>query len=481
MKTLPAPEENSNQEHFHLEYWIAIVKRRRKAFLVVFGVLMIISVIGLFFEAPIYRSEFVIYFPDPQTPMIGGTSGMGNLDISQDLIMGVLGQRPPDLQQYAISILDSRTLYDKILDKYGNQLFPDLPEDTPRIKLRDQLKREIINIQIVPNKTIPVKVETHDAQLSYDVARFYLEEYKKFEEEAMLTASKRKRVHLEGQREIISKKLNDAQYEMMSFQQTKQVVDLDSETKQAIESLSNLKFYETVLKTEKMRSQEKLSALRGKMKEMVKISRHSEPSTILYTDPVIASLHTRVTQLKIQLVEERKSKTDEHPRIVALNSSIDSLMDKIKKRVEEISSTIDVNLQTDLVMAELEYSSLDAQHRALEEEISKGSKILEKYPDIRVSYNKLQKRIDSYQSILFMIEQEYEMARIEEEREGGQAQVLDPPNLPEPNLFPTILYKVYVAIGYAFIVGLMAAFYVEYTHRVVDNVKLSIESEGVQT
>lgn len=479
MNTPQASENSNSKEHFHLEYWVAIVRRRKRVFFIVAGIIMVVSIIGLLFQSPSYCSEFVIYFPDPQNPIIGGTSVFRNLDLAQGLVGG-MGQQPPDLQQYAISILDSRTMYDKILDKYENQIFPDLKKGSSRVKLRDDLKRRILNIQVLPSKIIPVKVVTHDPQLSYDVARFYLDEYRKFEEKAMLTASKRKRVHLEEQKKIIEKKLNDAQYAMMNYQQSKRVVDLDNETAKAIESISNLKFYETVMKTEKMRSQEKLSAMREKMKKIINISKDSEPGAILYADPVISNLNTRLIQLKIQLIEEKKTKTDEHPDIVSLNDSISGIMEKLRKRIEEISNNVDVNLQADLVMAEIEYNSLDAQHRALENEISKASKTLEKYPDIRVSYNKFQKKIDSYQSILYMIEEEYEKARIEEEREGGQAQILDPPNMPEPSIYPTILYRIFLAAGYAFVIGLMAVFYVEYSHRAIDNMKISLKSEGGQ-
>lgn len=479
MKTLQASEDCAGKEHIHLEYWIAIVRRRIKVFIIVAGIIMLVSTIGLLFQSPSYCSEFVIYFPDPQNSIIGGTSVFRNLDLAQGLVGG-MGQQPPDLQQYAISILDSRTIYDKILDKYEKQIFPDMQKGSSRVKLRDDLKRRILNIQVLPSKIIPVKVTTHDPKLSYDVAKFYLEEYRKFEEKAMLTASKRKRVHLEKQKKLIEKKLNDAQYAMMSYQQSKRVVDLDNETKLAIESFSQLKLYETVLKTEMMRAQEKLSAMKEKMKKIVEISKNSEPSATLYADPVVSNLNTRLIQLKIQLIDEKKSKTDEHPDVVSLNDSIKGIMEKLRKRIEEISNSVDVNLYADLVMAEIEYNSLEAQHKALENEISKLNKTLDKYPGIKVSYNKLQKNIESYQSILYLMEEEYEKARIEEEREGGQAQIMDPPNMPEPSIYPTIIYRIFLAAGYAFVIGLMAVFYVEYSNRAVDNMKNSLNSEGGQ-
>lgn len=472
MKTRQTPENSNDQEHFNLEYWLAILKRRRKVFMAVAGVIFLISIIGVFRAAPTYRSEFAIYFPTPQTQILPASSNIvEQMGISPELIGQFLGQKVPDLQDYAIAILDSRTLKDKILDKYGDRIFPDLPPDYPRVKERDLLTNRVINIQILPKKMVPVKVETNDPRLSYEVAKFYLEEYKKFEEKAMLTAAKRKRVHLEKQKKVISKKLNDAMYAMSRFEQSKKVVDLDSETQQAIKALSELKFYESIIESEKKRALETLSALKEKMKTSIEASQDQASSAILSKDPVISSLFSQVTQLQVQLVEEKKTKTDNHPDIISLKSSIDTLKEKIRERLKEISSTVNTNTQVDLVMAEVEYKSLDAQHQALKEEIRKSRKVLERYPEIRVTYNKLQRKIDSYQAILSMVEEEYEKARIEEEREGGQAQILDYPNLPDASSGPSVLYRMMVALGYSFIFGLMAVFYVEYTHRTIDNIK----------
>jgi len=475
LETIKSPEINNDDSHFNLEYWLRIVYRRRKTFLYVVLISFVVLALLLAFSKKKYMAVTSIYFPVSETSYLpmGNFRGLQQMNLNVDLISQFIGAPRANLQDYALAILDSRTMRDKLIDKFRAEMFPELPPDYPRVKLYRKLN-QVVNLQLNPYNIIEIRVETGSPEDSRKIAQFYADEYKKFEAGAMITVSKRKRVHLEKQKDIIKKKLNDLEYQLSEFEKSKKVVDIDSETLEAVKNLAETQKYYVLVDSEESRAYKKLEALKEKLKTKVSIAGSDLASSTVFEDPVISSLSTNIVTLQVKLIEEQKSKTEKNPDIIMIKNRIEAYRKQLKKHLEAYFRSVESNISPALIEADVEWRSLAAQKDAITDLINKQKKALEKYPDLKVTFNRLNRDIQIYTSILMMVEEEYEKARIEEEREGFQVQVLDEPNLPDAPSAPNVPYSLTLSLGYALLLGLTAVFYLEYTDKIFANVRKKV-------
>ena len=114
------------REHFSLIYWLSILRRRKVFFFAFFLPIFLVSAILLITSPKQYRATATFYFPVTATPylppMITGVGG----DIAGggvEKLSSFFGQGQPNLQDYSIAILTSRTMTDKVLDRFQKGFF----------------------------------------------------------------------------------------------------------------------------------------------------------------------------------------------------------------------------------------------------------------------------------------------------------------------------------------------------------------------
>lgn len=461
----------NNTEQLNFEYWLKILYRRRKIFLIITLLTFIGGVIITFITPPQYRAESSIFFPVPSRPMLPGFMSNSNDDggLGMGFAMFAQGARP-SMQEFALSILKSRTINDMVLDKFGERLFPGRFKKRKRVQLREMMQKPI-KIMMGSDNVIKITVDSSDPALSMEIANFYVDEFRKFSNKAVLTSSKNKRLHLTKQSKVVNNRLNNLEKELTAFENKKKVVDIDAETKAAIDNYSQLFMMSATVTGELHKAEEKLASLKFKLKKQAESFDATGVYPSIQDQPVIQDLMLSLSKKEMELLQARQFYTDEHPKIIALKKDVEDTRILINEKITGYMSGIKSNLVPRLVEVESEMLSLRAQSNAIKDLLHQKEEEMGKIPNIRLKYNRLNRQVTNTELVVTMIEQELEKARVEEARDDAEMQILDAALAPDFKSKPDVVYNLLLSLLFGMILGIMLSFYVEYSHRVMNNLK----------
>ena len=157
---------------------------------------------------------------------------------------------------------------------------------------------------------------------------------------------------------------------------------------------------------------------------------------------------------KLAAAEEDLKRTEQTTGVVEISSQARALIQSVSQlRAQVIAKEVQVSsMETyaasnnpDLVQAKQELSSLRAQLANLSDSESRSSDLLVskgKLPEVELA-NVRRLREVKYHEVLFeMLARQYEIAKLDEAREGVIVQVVDPATVPERKSFPTHSYFV---------------------------------------
>ncbi|MCE1248685.1 MAG: Wzz/FepE/Etk N-terminal domain-containing protein [Firmicutes bacterium] len=457
-----------DNEYFNFEYWLAILNKRRKVLLLIVAISLITGAAITVFSPPLYTAVSTIYFPAPSQPMLSGNLSQGldadGLDAGSSLF-GSMGQT--SMQQYAITILQSRSLSDMVLDKFGEKLFtPERFKRNKRVQLYEMMKQPI-KITMGADMVIKISVDSSDPALSSDIANFYVTQFKIFSRDAILTTAKNKRIHLAKQKELVKKRLAQYEDEVSRFETSKKVVDIDQETKVAIDSYGQLLLLSANLNSQKERAVSKLTTLREKLKQQAANMASTGNFSSIDDIPNMKDMLNTLTNKEIALLEAKQTYTDKHPKVIDLQKDVDTTRALIRKQVENYLSGVESNLVPRLIEAETDTLSLQAQCDALGSMIKSREKAMEKLPGTKLKLTRLQRKVKSEELILSLIEQELQKAKVEEARDDAEVQIMDAAVAPDYKSKPDVVYNIVLSLILGILFGIMICFYVEYTDRMI--------------
>lgn len=179
--------------------------------------------------------------------------------------------------------------------------------------------------------------------------------------------------------------------DIKNYKLTKKTVDLDTETKTAIDKMAELlkgKEDSIISLSETKAKIETLKRQLGKQNETV------VSSTALNENPQIAALKISIKDLDLELAGALNEKTNYHPDIIALKQ-------KIKKAREELKKEIDIFKESskDLETLEQSYAALGAHIKSINKDIDKHLSQLSTIPDKSFIQSQLTLRLTSSQTI----------------------------------------------------------------------------------
>lgn len=457
-----------NNESYHSCYdWIKILCSRRNVLFFSVAVALLSGLIFTLISPPLYRATASLYFPIDNRAMLGSTfSGKADLD-QVDVGNILMGSAPqPSIQNYAVAILKSRTMTDAVLDKYGQGIFQERFKRRKRVQLRLMLEK-YVKVMAGADGIINITVETGDPALSADVVQFYIDSFNEVSRTAVLTSAKNKRIHLSRQAGIISKNLQGDEKKMAFFEESKKVVDMDSDVRLTVENYNQLLMMKAKADSQEKMAGEKLSALRELLEKQAKEFDRGNDYPSIKDDPVVRELQMKLSEKELELIQARQIYTDLHPTVKKLNEETAELKGFIRKKIGDYMSNLKSNLIPSLIQAETEQLALKAQSSAIQSLIEKKEKQMEKLPGTKMKYKQLKRSVENSELMLFMVEQELEKARVEESREDSEVQVLDPPVAPDRPSKPDWAYNMFVSLILGMILGITAVFYADYTEKAV--------------
>ncbi len=280
-------EERINEEEINLlDYLIVLAKRKIFIIILTLSVTLITAVYSLIVPE-LYRAEIKLLPPGKSNKtsvlmqeiggMIGIDQGSGGINNPYSIV----------------GILKSRTLHDKIIDKFN---LMDIYETIYREDARKSLSGNVEVNNDKSSRMITVAVISKDPKLAADLANSFIEELKNLLQTLAITEASQRRLFFEEELQQAKENLIKSEDAMVEFQEKTGALRVEDQTKAIIESMAHIRAEiaakEVSLKVMKTYStlnnpdfQMALEALKGLKSELKKLEVKSETSL----DPLLTT------------------------------------------------------------------------------------------------------------------------------------------------------------------------------------------------
>jgi succinoglycan biosynthesis transport protein ExoP len=323
-------------EQVELKRVLQILLRRKWIAIQAFLVIFLTAVVGTFLLKPIYETTAKLWFKPPTvTPSLLASIGMKEIgafvpsgptevDIGSKLI---LTQVYPLLEKVIYRL--------QVRDDDGNLLTPDKLIKSSLLYMIFPAPF-ISVVQDTNSNTITITARSTDVDqatfLSNTLAEVYIEDSETDRKKETQSA----RIFLDGQIVKVKEDYNKALNDILTFQDKRNTVNLEIETKIAIEKMAELMKQKEDNIIDLSETREKIKTLKTQLGK-TSISGQtslSVPILILKENPQIQKIMEDLSQLRSKLASELTDKTLNHPDVIALKQQITELENDLEKEVQ---------------------------------------------------------------------------------------------------------------------------------------------------
>lgn len=205
------------------DYLLVLLKRKNLIIGITLATAIVTAIISSAIK-PIYKAETRILPPE---------RGSSTELLSQH-------ESPPieDQNELYIGLLKSRTVLDRIIDRF------DLMKLYNR-KVREDVRKALVGaLKASADKKsgiITIAVEDKDPKMAADLANAFVEELRTLTKELALTEASQRRLFYEEQLAAVKESLVKAEEAMRGFQEKTGALQMDTQARAVIESISNLR------------------------------------------------------------------------------------------------------------------------------------------------------------------------------------------------------------------------------------------------
>jgi len=364
----------SREHEISLLDFLLVVSRRKRFIVLSTLVVSVVTLIATFVFPAYYTATSSVVPPQQSSSMAaallaqmgsssssasGGGGGAAASGLASSLLGGI--KNPADM---SIALLKSRTVEDAIVRRF------ELMKLYNKKRMSDARKALERHSDIENNAKegiIKISVEDHSPERAAQLTNAYVEEFKKLSANLAVTEAGQRRVFFEQQLEEAKNNLATAEEGMKGYQEKGGLIQLDSQAKALIESVSRLK----------------------------------------------AEIVTKEVQIRSMSLSE----TNNNPDLVLAKEQLRALQSQLK----ELGGS--ENLDSDLL-------------------VPRGQ-----IPTAGLGYLRRLREVKYRELIYELMAKQFELAKLDEAREGAIIQVVDPAVPPDKKSFPRASIFVPVAAG----------------------------------
>jgi capsular exopolysaccharide synthesis family protein len=279
------------------------------------------------------------------------------------------------------------------------------------------------------------------------------------------------RLFIDGQMVKVKEDYNNALKDILIFKGNQNTVNLEIETKIAIEKIAELMKQKEDNIIDISQTREKIKTLKSQLEKTSTLGQtsFSVPTLILKENPQIQKIMEEISLLRSKLASERTDKTENHPDVIALKQQITELEKDLEKEVR-------VNQATSPELSDLErqLAALEAHLIGVNQDINKYTLLLRTLPSKSNEEAKLKLALTASQDIYSSLLDYSNRIGVAEAMTLPDAMLVQPAESPYEPKFPKIVLNAIIGVFVGLIFAFGLAFVAEY---VDDTIKTPEELE----
>jgi capsular exopolysaccharide synthesis family protein len=431
-------------EEPHLMDYVHVLFKRRWVIATVFLVIFFSVAIRTFTMTPVYRATAQMLI-DKENPNVTNIKEV--LDIKASDI---------DYYQTQYNILKSKALALKVIKALNlkeNKEFGPVPakEDTEATQ-NSLIAGYLSKLKIDPirnSRLVNISFDSTNKRLASTIANTHAKLYIESNLERKFSASQDATGWLSTRIKEVKERLEESESRLQSYRKEKGVIAIDMDEKYNVDSqkLKDLNAALSVAKNERF-------AKENQYNEMKNLSRSTDAIETLpavVSNPLITQLKTEYIKLSGNYNELSQKFGPEHPRIIRINSELNSLKDKIKQEVQKIAQSI-----------ESEYRVAVARERSLSGALEAQKKAVLDFNEKESEFNIVKRDVDTNRSLYESLIKRIKETNVTEGINVSNIMVVDPARVPNSPVKPKILQNLLLALVSGLALGVGLAFFFEY-------------------
>ena len=438
------------EKELELRDIIKILKKWQKLIVNIFLGFVLITLVVSFLIPKTYESEVNL--------RVKQQKGLAS-SLLADLPTGSPGGTKQLMSTYA-EILKSRTVIEEVIkqtqtDKEAAPLYEDFIKSIATMPVKDT---EILN----------VKVQAKSPEEAQKIADALVDTFLK-RLTGLVRAEQSVVKEFIGKRLQESKKeLEQAEGVLQEYKQNEKIIAPEDETRALVDKLATV---------DKMLADNKVSLAAAQARiSSSKQQLGAQKAGFIGDNALTAQYKGKLADLEVQLVGLSQNYTDKHPKVVATKAAIKETKSLLNQEITRVvqaeamsANPIHQGLLQSKLQAEAEISIAQARQKALNTIVQDSQQDINKLPAKEQGLVKVMRDAAVARDIYIMLAKRYEEARISEVMEPTDVQVVDMATLPEKAIKPKKLLNVLIAAILGLMVGVGAAFALEFMNKTIQN------------
>ncbi|MEM8613740.1 MAG: polysaccharide biosynthesis tyrosine autokinase [Cyanobacteria bacterium P01_H01_bin.105] len=465
-----ASQDNSVKEiEIDLQKYWRVLQRRWLIALTVFG-LTTTAAIGVgIVQKPEYEAESKLLFElsNQTSSLVGFEGGTRELRALTNL------DNPLDTQ---IEVFQSIPLVQQVIEKLK------LQDDEGELLEPDDLIRNLAVTGIPGTDVLKVTYITGDPELAATVVNTLTDVYIQNDIQTNRAAALAAQEFLSAQLPESEAAVDDAESALRRFKEGNNIVDLEEESRNLVESLFTLDSALIQLKSELADSTAQASQLQQKLKLS---SDEAYAVGLVSESPGIQDVLEQLQTVQSDLTLARTRYREEHPEIATLRSQEAGLQALLQNRIDITLGANELNLPADDLQSGQLEQALIAEFLRLDGEQSGLTEQVEQLANARVNQQSrarvipvlekqeraLERQLDAAQTTYETLLQNLQQAQVLENQNVGNARIVSPALVPSKPIGPSL--KLFLMAGgfVGVLLGIIAAFLSDLIDRSVKTVQ----------
>lgn len=445
-----------------------VLKRRWYVAASVFGISTVLAAFAASSQKNVYESQAKLMFESlsQASSLVGLEGGSKELTALTNLV------NPLDTQ---VEIFESTPVAEAVIEALQLK-----DEEGELIEPEELLS--YLSVKGIPGTDVlEISYQASDPELAATIVNTIMQAYIQNDVQLSQTAAANAKRFISAQLPQSEAAVNSAELALGQFRETYGIVDLEEESKNTVETLSELDDSITQVKAQLADTTVQANTIQQKLRlnpdQAYAVAAVSGAPGV---QEAIAGLQTVQSQLAIGLTRYEEA----HPQIASIRSQEQALLSLLQARVNLALGSGTVPLPAnDLQAGDLEeallaeFLSLDARARGLQQslaelELAQGNKQsrAQTLPGLNRQERQLERKLNAAQSTYETLLESFQQAQVLENQSAGNARVVSPASVPEESISPSA--KLYLLVGglVGALLGVAAAFLADMSDRAIKSV-----------
>ena len=354
-------------------------------------------------------------------------------------------------------------------------LYGRIEETDPLESMVSILKKKLSAEPIKDTYLFQIKAEFGDPNVAAAIANTAAHIFVEYSKDVLNKKDREYTEFIKGRKDISEKELIQLRDALKNFKMQNKITHLKKETELKLSALSD---FENSLKKTENSLKEVTAGAKKVQKQLARENTFLKSSITISNNPLVQDLKSRLASLEIERTGLLEKFTPVHKEVITVNSQITEITKKLEREVHRIVSdeatTLNVvheNLRKELMALETEKNSLEARRNALLSVIDRYRDDLKAVADREMQLSELELWVNIAENNFTHLSQKYEDARVNEAKRLSEIRIVQeavPPVYPARPL--KVVYAA-TALLLSLLVGVGAAFIMEYANISIRNVK----------